>query len=778
MRTPPRRALLALLGLIACLPTARAALVTSVFDGRLPCTVHASGVQFCQGSLATRVETWDGIPIDVNVTLPPASVAGAFPLIVELHGWSLGKTDAPFVDRARDGYVVMSASARGFHQSCGVAGARLPDPSLSDPDACAERGWTHLADARFEARDTQFLAGMLADEGLVVPDKVGVTGASYGGGRAILLAQLRDRTMLEDGSLVPWQSPGGLDMAIAAGAALIPWSDLAYALAPNGSLLDFRALNPYTAARPGVAKLQWVSTLFVAGTLTGHYAPQGADPSADLIGWNQRLAEGEPYDDDPFVKAMIAELTANHSPYGIDDSQPPAPLFIYNAWTDDLFPAGEGLRFALKTKARHPDAEIALLFGDGFGHPRAGLGNIAALPVNARVEDFFARHLQGDGAALPGVEVYTQGCGGSAVMGPILADDWQALHPGEVRLQDAAPRTFDEAGGDPATAAALAPLAGGPCRVRDELTDPGAATWVLPAATGGGYTLLGSPTVSAHYVTTNAPVAQVFARLWDVGPDGTQAFITWGVYRPRLDDAGPQTFQLHPNGWHFAPGHAAKLELLGQSVPLGQASSGPFTVTVRDLDLRLPVREAPNGGAVTAPADLAYPPVHCPPDPRGQCGSPGKSRLLVSRAKNGRERLTWSWRGDDAATTDDFAAAITAGGYALCVYDAAGLRSTNAAALGTGACGKRACWKIAKKTARYRDKALARGAVKSLVLRGASKQTKIAAQATGERLAVPALPAGPLPLTVQLVDAGGACRGATFSAAKKNDERRLKAKAD
>jgi hypothetical protein len=68
--------------------------------------------------------------------------------------------------------------------------------------------------------------------------------------------------------------------------------------------------------------------------------------------------------------------------------------------------------------------------------------------------------------------------------------------------------------------------------------------------------------------------------------------------------------------------------------------------------------------------------------------------------------------------------------------------------------------------------------VKSLVLRGASKQTKIAAQATGERLAVPALPAGPLPLTVQLVDAGGACRGATFSAAKKNDERRLKAKAD
>jgi hypothetical protein len=298
---------------------ARAALVTSVFDGRVPCTVHASGVQFCQGSLTTRVESWDGVPIDVNVTLPPASVDGAFPLIIDLHGWSLPKTDAPFVERARAGYAVMSHSARGFHQSCGVADARLPDPSLSDPDACADRGWTHLADARFEARDTQLLAGMLADEGLVIPDKVGATGASYGGGRSIILAALRNRTMLEDGTLVPWQSPGGLNMEIAAGAALIPWSDLAHALAPNGSVLDFRALNPYSAARPGVAKEQWIATLFLAGSLTGHYAPEGADPAADLIGWNKRITQGEPYENDPFVNALMAELSRFHSGYGIDD---------------------------------------------------------------------------------------------------------------------------------------------------------------------------------------------------------------------------------------------------------------------------------------------------------------------------------------------------------------------------------------------------------------------------------------------------------------------------
>ena len=35
---------------------------------------------------------------------------------------------------------------------------------------------------------------------------------------------------------------------------------------------------------------------------------------------------------------------------GIDDSIEPAPLFIYNAWTDDLFPADEAIRFWRKTK--------------------------------------------------------------------------------------------------------------------------------------------------------------------------------------------------------------------------------------------------------------------------------------------------------------------------------------------------------------------------------------------------------------------------------------------
>jgi hypothetical protein len=86
---------------------AAAAAVPSVFEGRIPCAVQ-SGVQFCEGGLSTRVETFDGVPLDVNVTLPPASMDGPFPLIVDLHGWSLLKSGAPYVAWAEAGYAVLS----------------------------------------------------------------------------------------------------------------------------------------------------------------------------------------------------------------------------------------------------------------------------------------------------------------------------------------------------------------------------------------------------------------------------------------------------------------------------------------------------------------------------------------------------------------------------------------------------------------------------------------------------------------------------------------------
>jgi hypothetical protein len=375
-------------------------------------------------------------------------------------------------------------------------------------------------------------------------------------------------------------------------------------LTPNGRTLDYRVDNAY-GARAGVQKKSWNELLYDAGLGSGYYAPQGVDPGADLIGWNARTAAGEPYDGDPASAATIAELTLFHSAYYIDDSTPPAPLFIYNAWTDDLFPVDETVRYWRKVQHDHPDAFIALDYADEFGHPRASLsGDVAR--VQGRVDQFFDRYLREQGVPpVPPLEVYTQACAGASVRGPIAPASWDALHPGEVRFVGKGGQRFDSAGGDPATAAALDPVNGGPCRTVAATDDPGAATYRLPAAAGDGYTLAGAPTVIAR-LAISGRYAEIATQLWDVAPDGSQTMVTHDLYRPRTDHQR-DVFQLHPNAWHFASGHVPKLELLGRSVPYGRASNGTFTITVESLELRLPVLEAPDGAVVTTPAAHVFP---------------------------------------------------------------------------------------------------------------------------------------------------------------------------
>src|SRR5262245_41843099 len=573
---------------LAAADGAHAAQVASVFGGRIACVVR-SEVQYCEGGLGSRIESWDGVPLDVNVTLPPPEQSGPFPLVVDLHGWGGAKTAGPQVQRAKQGYVVVSYTARGFGQSCGSPASRTADPTLGDPDACAKRGWIRLADARYEGRDTQHLAGLLADEGLVIPTRVGVTGISYGGGQSLILGALHNRVMLPDGTLVPWKSPGGLDMTIAAAAPVVPWSDLAQALTPNGRPVDYVTDGSY-GRRAGVQKQSWEDLLYATGALN-YYAPPGADPDADLPAWHARIGQGEPYDGDPLLEHALDELTLHHSAYYIDDSVPPAPLFIYNSFVDDLFPGDEALRFWRKTVARHPGTEIAVQLAAGFGHPRASLGDAGSLVrVFQRIDDLFARHLQGvPVAAPPAFEVYTQSCNGSPVLGPFIGASWDAIRTGEVRFTGETAQTFTADSAREDVAKQLDPVGGGPCRTLPADDDPGAATWRIPAASGAGYTLVGAPTIIARGLVAHGSFAQIVGRLWDVAPDGMQTLVTHGIYRPQTAVNEYQVFQLHPNGWHFAAGHSPKLELAGQSPPYGRAAGGNYWISLAGIELRLPV---------------------------------------------------------------------------------------------------------------------------------------------------------------------------------------------
>jgi Acetyl xylan esterase (AXE1) len=586
--------------------------------GKLDC-VPREGVRWCQGSIATRVKSFDGTPLDVNLALP-ATGDSNLPLAIGLHGWGgqkLGFSDAkPFAER---GYAALSYSARGFGHSCGSEESRA-----AEPEGC-RRGWVHLADTRWEARDSQYLAGLLADEGLVDPQRIGVLGASYGGGQSLELTTLRDKVRLgalpgePDGQLVPWTSPQGKPMQIAATAPIVPWSDLVYSLVPNGRTLDYVVTGPNDDLSPiGIAKESYVAALYASGKSNGYYCGDQPgvpcdDPDADLNTWFALIQAGEPYNE-TVAGPILDEIAQNHSAYYLSTGQQPAPSLISNGFTDDLFPVDEALRYANK----HAGATIAQLHFD-YGHPRGQSKPADIEYLRARIYDWFDRYVKGDTSATPlsGAEALTQTCPRSAASGgPFEAASWAGLHPGEVRFGTAEPKTILSAAPDavghevdpvassgavqfPAPFNSLFPdvLPGDlACETTSAADQAGTATYRGPAVRDG-YTLLGSPTVTASVDVTSEAAArhtELAARLWDVEPDGSsQTLIARSLYRPAGD--GRVVFQLHPNGWKFGAGHVPKLELLAHDAPYARPSNFQYTIAVSDLTLRLPVHEPPAG---------------------------------------------------------------------------------------------------------------------------------------------------------------------------------------
>ena len=207
----------------------------------------------------------------------------------------------------------------------------------------------------------------------------------------------------------------------------------------------------------------------------------------------------------------------------------------------------------------------------------------------------------------------------AAVVGHLQHVD---LHPGEVAYTSRAAQTVLSTGGNPLVAKAFDPILGGLACTTAPAGGafPGVASYSLPAATGSGYTLLGAPQVTADYRVIGA-FPYLAARLVDVDPaTNTETLVARGIYRmnPRRPD-GRQTFELHAGAWHFAAGHVPKLELLGTDLPFSRPSNGVFSVTVSNLQLRLPVHEVPGARGVpkvvTRPATTRLAPR--PHDPRG-----------------------------------------------------------------------------------------------------------------------------------------------------------------
>ncbi len=555
------------------------------------CTAE-NGVRFCPTTgLEQRVPSFDGVPLDADVTLP-ASGSGPFPTIVMLHGWSGSKTsfesttpagdgnetyDYNNVYFAQHGYAVVNYSARGWGNSCGAVESR------TEP-GCKE-GWIRLADQRYEARDTEYLLGLLADEGIVKPKSIGVTGISYGGGQSIELAYLKNRVRLENGEFVPWKSPAGKAMEIKAAFPRWPWSDLVDALEPNGRFLDTQIAPPTQSREPiGVEIESYVTGLFAEGEAGGYIAPPGEDPEADIGKWFALLNAGEPFPLE--AEAIENQIYDYHDGYSIPLNGKPAPLLLESGWTDALFPPEQSLR--VYNQVRAAKGYAALMFGD-LGHSPGTNKENTDHAFNEEAAGFFAKRLQHSGTAPKNgsVSAYTQTCPSAApAEGPFDAKSWARLQTGTVTFGSAAPQTFTSAGGNPAVAAEFDPIAGTSeaCKSVTAEEEPDTANYTT---TSNGFTMLGLPTVKANVLTTGL-YGEIAARLWDVLPSGEQRLISRGIYRLTEGQTGPIEFQLHGNGYHFAAGDTVKLQLLGRDAPYYRASNGIFSVEASDVTVILP----------------------------------------------------------------------------------------------------------------------------------------------------------------------------------------------
>ena len=292
---------LAALFMLVVVPQASAE-IASVFDGKLPCVTQPSGIRECSGpggpdanAPANTVPSWDGTPIDINVAFPSEAEfgPGPYPLAMYFHGFGGGKEGfgGDLKRFTEAGMAAFSMTERGFKKSCGKVEA-INALNAVTAGACDE-GFIHLMDSRYEVRDAQYLVGLLADEGLIQPKKIGTVGASYGGAKSMTLAALKNRIMLPDGSLAPWKSPDGKDMEIAVSAPIVPPTDFAYSLVPNGRTLDYVTDAPYLGpdgnAPYGVMKAAIINALFGAGdNFSGDNGP--VNPLFDVVGWRELMS--------------------------------------------------------------------------------------------------------------------------------------------------------------------------------------------------------------------------------------------------------------------------------------------------------------------------------------------------------------------------------------------------------------------------------------------------------------------------------------------------------
>ena len=297
-----------------------------------------------------------GVELDTTLYLPSTTPAPAV-LVAHGFGGSKASVDADAIDLAERGFVVLTWSARGFGTSTGQI-------ALDAPDA--------------EVADARMLVDWLATRPEVVLDgpgdpRVGVTGGSYGGALALLLA--------------------GYDPRIDALAPVITWNDLGQALFPNAGLPA--APPPQTPAQglagpDGVFKRGWAGVFFSSGLTPG---PSGSPPPAGPVTCGRFTAQVCAAYTEAAVSGRLspatAELLRRSSPASVTD-RITAPTLVVQGERDTLFGLDQADATAREVAAAGAPVRTVWFAG---GHDGAPPGPA----VREQVGEWFDFYLAGRG---------------------------------------------------------------------------------------------------------------------------------------------------------------------------------------------------------------------------------------------------------------------------------------------------------------------------------------------------------------------------------------------
>ncbi|MFF2719847.1 CocE/NonD family hydrolase [Streptomyces sp. NPDC058011] len=517
------------------------------------------------------------------------------PAVLATNGFggskSDGSTDAIGKAVAARGYVGLVYSSLGFGRSgCLIT---LDDPAI---------------DGRAASGLLDFLGGIrAADDGTradyVVRDgegdpRVGMIGGSYGG--AIQLATASTDPRVD--ALVP----------------LITWNDLAYALAPNNT----GAHTGVTSDTPGVFKWQWTNGFY----LIGEGQPL-LNPSLDPSRFNRldclhfaaqacetiRLLNSGRFPADR-TRAML-DYARSVSPVSYLD-RVKAPTLIIQGQADSLFNLNEATATYKTLKAQGTTAKmIWQSWGHSGGQVPGELdlseGNLETSYVGRRVLAWFDRYLQKktDTDTGPEFSYYRSWQDGYGTAAQLPALSQQMYLSGDGKLVDnrskvvrgsrqytnwLVPTSHSES--------SIAPLIG--------LPDP------KPYDTKGTYLgwrsapltapldVVGAPKATLKVVSPKAERVQnsgdasdklvLFAKVYDVAPDGTRTLVNRLVSPVRVPDVTrPFTVELPGIVHRYEKGHRLEFVIAASDTAyFGNRGIKPVTVVSAPEDtgvLELPV---------------------------------------------------------------------------------------------------------------------------------------------------------------------------------------------